>query len=252
MSQLILYAAPSRVLNAAVLEITAPPRKFLGRGFGIVPRGTVTKAGFWRLVAEFQLLRYLVALTPFPVAMLIWPHLALPISQAPLLMFLLVYLVESRVLAVPKDARKALIGEVEAARALDAFRIRGAAILSRIAAGRGMTAGELHLAVEQSELARVAPLTVVSVQLSGPPAHVLDLTDAEVKLIETDLFAEGLDERLLHRVNLAQNTFLRSVAFDASAVSAHARLEALAQAQSDRSGARIGQGARRSETTARG
>jgi hypothetical protein len=59
--------------------------------------------------------------------------------------------------------------------------VRGAAVLSRIAAGRGMTQGELHLAVEQSELARVAPLTVVSVQLAGPPAEVLDLTDAEVR-----------------------------------------------------------------------
>ena len=231
MSQLILYAAPSRVLNTAVLEITAPPRKFLGRGFGIVPRGTVTKAGFWRLVAEFQLLRYLVALTPFPVAMFVWPHLALPISQAPLLMFLLVYLVESRVLAIPREARKTLIGEVEAARALDTFRVRGAAILSRIAAGRGLFHGELHLAVEQSELARVAPLTVVSVQLSGPPAEVLDLTGGEIAMVERELFAEGLDERLLHRVNLAQNVFLRSVAFDASTVSAHARLEALATAR---------------------
>jgi hypothetical protein len=231
MSQLILYAAPSRILNPAVLEITAPPRKFLGRGFGIVPKGTVTKAGFWRLVAEYQLLRYLVALTPFPVAMLIWPHLALPISQAPLLMFLLVWLVESRVLSVPKDARAGLVGEVEAARALDAFRVRGAAVLSRIAAGRGMTQGEMHLAVEQSELARIVPLTVVSVQMTGPPAEVLDLTDAEVRMIEEEVFGPGLDERLLQRVNLAQNTFLRSVAFDASSVSAHARLEALAIAQ---------------------
>ena len=228
---MILYAAPSRVLNPAVLEITAPPRKFLGRGFGIVPRGTVTSAGFWRLVAEYQLLRYLVALTPFPLAMIVWPHLALPISQAPLLMFLLVYLVESRVLSVPKDARKGLIGEVEAARALDAFRVRGAAILSRIAAGRGLATGELHLAVEQSELARVPPLTVISVQLAGPPAQVLDLTEAEIAMLEAELFADGLDERLLHRVNLAQNSFLRSVAFDASAVSAHARLEALATAR---------------------
>lgn len=231
MSALILYAAPSRVLNPAVLDITAPPRKFLGRGFGIVPKGTVTEPGFWRLVIEFQLLRYLLALAPFPVAMLIWPHLAQPISQAPLLMFLIVYLVESRVLAVPKDARAALIDEVEADRALDAFRVRGAAVLSRIAALRGMTGGELHLAVEQSELARVTPLTIVSVQVAGPPAKVLDLTDAEARMIEAELFAPGLDESLLHRVNLAQNTFLRSVAFDASAVSAHARLEALATAR---------------------
>jgi hypothetical protein len=231
MSHLILYAAPSRVLNRSVLEITAPPRKFLGRGFGIVPRGTVLRGGFWRLVVEYQLLRYLVALFPFPVAMLVWPHLALPISQAPLLMFLLVYFVESRVLAVPKEARKHLIPEIEAARALDTFRVRGAAVLSRIAAGRGLASGELHLAVEQSELARVAPLTVVSVQVDGRPATVLDLTDVEVKMIESELFADGLDERLLQRVNLAENTFLRSVAFDASTVSAHARLEALATAR---------------------
>lgn len=231
MSPLILYAAPSRILNPAVLEITAPPRKFLGRGFGIVPKGTVTQAGFWRLVVEFQLLRYLVALTPFPVAMLIWPHLALPISQAPLFMFLLIWLVESRVLAIPKEARPRLIGEVEAARALDLFRLRGAAILSRIAAGRGMTTGELFLAVEQSELARVPPLTVVSVQVAGPRAEVLDLTDAEVREIGETLFADGLDERLLQRVNLAQNSFFRSVAFDAATVSAHARLEALATAR---------------------
>jgi hypothetical protein len=228
---LILYAAPSRVANPSVLEITAPPRKFLGRGLGVVPRGTVTKAGFWRLVVEFQALRYSVALLPFPAAMFAWPHLALPISQAPLLMFIVVWLVESRVFSVPRDVRAGLIGEVEAARALDAFRVRGAAVLSRVAAGRGMMTGELHLAVEQSELARVVPLTVVSVQLSGPPAQVLDLTDAEVRMIEAEIFADGLDERLLQRVNLAQNTFLRSVALDASAVSAHARLEALASAR---------------------
>lgn len=228
---MILFAAPSRVANPSVLEITAPPRKFLGRGFGVVPRGTVTKAGFWRLVVEFQVLRYSVALLPFPAAMFAWPHLALPISQAPLLMFIVVWLVESRVFSVPREARGRLVGEVEAARALDAFRVRGAAVLSRIAAGRGMMTGELHLAVEQSELARVAPLTVVSVQLSGPPAQVLDLSDDEVRMIEKDLFAPGFDERLLQRVNLAQDTFLRSVAFDASAVSAHARLEALATAR---------------------
>ena len=94
-----------------------------------------------------------------------------------------------------------------------------------------MMTGELHLAVEQSELARVVPLTVISVQLAGPPAEVLDLTDAEVRMIEKELFAPGLDERLLHRVNLARNTFFRSVSFDAAAVSAHARLEALATAR---------------------
>lgn len=228
---MILFAAPSRVLNPAVLDITAPPRKFLGRGFGVVPRRALLDAGFWRLVVEFQFLRYLVALVPFLVAMAIRPDLALPISQAPLLMFILIWLVESRVFAMPKEARARLVDRTDADRALDAFRVRGRSILSRIAAGRNMTAGEMFLAVEQSELARIAPLTVVSVQIGGADPHVLDLSDAEAALIASDLFDDRLDERLLHRVNLAENTFLRSVAFDASTVSAHARLEALASAR---------------------
>jgi len=228
---MILFASPSRVLNPSVLDISSPPRKFLGRGFGVVPRGTVRHPGFWRLVIEFQLLRYLVTLVPFLVAMAIWPHLALPISQAPLLMFLLIWLVEVRVLAVPREARGRLISKAEAERALDVFRVRGASILSRIAAGRNMAGGELFLAVEQSELARLPPLTVVSVQAADPEAHVLDLTDPEVALIESDLFDERLDEALLHRVNLSENIFFRSAAFDASSLSAHARLEALATAR---------------------
>lgn len=227
---MIIFASPSRVLNPAVLEISSPPRKFFGRGFGVVPRGTVRHAAFWRLVVEFQLLRYLVTLAPFVVAMVIWPHLALPISQAPLLMFLLIWLVETRVLVIPREARGGLVDGPVADRALDTFRVRGASILSRIAAGRNMTSEDLYLAVEQSELARLPPLTIVSVQVGGPDAHVLDLSDQEVDLIRRELFDARFDETLLHRVNLAQNTFLRSAAFNASAVSAHARLEALASA----------------------
>lgn len=228
---MIIYATPSRTLNRSVLEITSAPRKFLGRGFGVVPRGTVLRAAFWRLIVEFQLLRYLVALIPFPIAMLIWPELALPISQAPLLMFLLVYLVESRVLSVPKEKRGALIDEVEAARALDLLRLRSVAILTRIAASRNLEAGEIFLVVEQSELARVSPLTLVSVQKGAPGAGVLDLAEDDIALIEAQLFDAAFDERRLHTVNLSQNTFLRSVAFDTACVSAHARLEALASAR---------------------
>ena len=80
---MIIIASPGHVANPGVLEISSAPRKFLGRGFGVVPKGTVLRAGFWRLVVEFQLLRYLTALVPFPIAMLIWPDLALPISHAP-------------------------------------------------------------------------------------------------------------------------------------------------------------------------
>lgn len=227
---MLIYAAPSRVLNPAVLEISSPPRRFFGRGFGVVPRGAMTDAAFWRLVIEYQLLRYLVVLWPFPVAMLIWPHLALPISQAPLLMFLLIYVVESRVLAIPKDARAALVDEDEAGRIRDRFRVRARRVLTRVAAGRGFSEGELHLVVEQSELARLPPLTIVSVQMARPRAEVLDLTDAETELIRATLFPEPRDEVDLHRVNLAENVFFRSECLDASTVSAHARLEAMARA----------------------
>ena len=78
---MIIIASPGHVANPGVLEISSAPRRFLGRGFGVVPKGTVLRPGFWRLVIEFQLLRYLTALVPFPIAMLIWPDLALPISQ---------------------------------------------------------------------------------------------------------------------------------------------------------------------------
>ena len=226
---MLIFAAPGRVVNPAVLDITSPPRRFLGRGFGVVPKGALTDGAFWRLVVEYQLLRYLVVLWPFPVAMAIWPHLALPISQAPLLMFLLIYLVESRVLAVPKDARAALVDEDEAGRIKDRFRVRARRVLTRIAAGRGMQGGELYLVVEQSELARLPPLTIVSVQVAHPRAAVLDLTDAEAATLREVLFPEPGDEADLHRVNLAENDFFRSERLDASGVSAHARLEAMAR-----------------------
>lgn len=228
---MIVFASPGRIANPGVLEITSVPRKFLGRGFGVVPKGTILRKGFWRLVAEFQLLRYLVALIPFPVAMLIWPELALPISQAPLLMFLLIWLVESRVLSVPRDARDKVMDEDGRARTLDLFRVRAADLLTRIAAGRGLSGGELHLVVEQSELARVAPLTIVSLQRDDGRAEVLSLTDDEVAMIEAELFSGDLTERRLQRANQSQNEFLRSVVLDTRTISAHARLEALASAR---------------------
>jgi hypothetical protein len=142
-------------------------------------------------------------------------------------MFGLVYLIETRVLAIPSpEKRRALIDPADAARGLDLLAVRGRRILAGIAAGRGLTEGALTLVVEQSGMARVAPLTIVSVQTATGPSY-LDLDEGERAAI-AELFADGLDERLLQRINLSEDRFVRTVAFEAKAVSAHARLAAMA------------------------
>ncbi len=218
----------SELLNPKAITMSSMPKRVLGRGLGIGVRGTVTRRVFWRLVLEVQFLRNLFALTPFPVAMFIWPHLALPISQAPLLMFILIWLFESRVLSYRDAARRGLIGEVEAARGLDVLAVRSREILTRIAARRDLAGSILHLVVEQSDMARVTPLTVVSVQVEGARYQLLDLADEERALIEARLFGGELDERLLARINQAEKVFLRSAGLDPRSVSAHARLAAMA------------------------
>ncbi|MEM8824441.1 MAG: hypothetical protein AAGF30_12585, partial [Pseudomonadota bacterium] len=79
--------------------------------------------------------------------------------------------------------------------------------------------------IEQSPLARIAPLTYVSVQSEEGP-EVVSLTSDEVAIIRDGMFQAPLDERLLHRINAAENTFIREITLDARSVSAHARLEA--------------------------
>lgn len=201
----------------------------LGR-VALMPRRGVSARFLARLAFETQALRYLVPLSPFVAAMFVWPEMALPIAQAPVLMLVAVALVELKLLALAPPARLKAIDEAGAARALDLLRFRGTALLRRIAARRGLTTGELMLVVEQSELARVPPLTVVSVQAGPPGAALLDLDPEERAMIEAELFAAGsdggLDERSLHRANLRENRFVRTVGFDARGVSAHARLEA--------------------------
>jgi hypothetical protein len=172
-----------------------------------------------------------IALAPFPVAMLIRPDLALPISQAPILMFGIVIWIETSVLSVPTAARRrALIDPDVAARGLDALNARARHLLTRIAARRNITEGRLHLVIEQSAMARVAPLTLVSVQAEAPAPAVHDLDAAEIAMLETELFDADLTEALLHRINLAENTFLRDLPLEARSVSAHARLAAMAAA----------------------
>ena len=222
---MIVFLAPSTLWNPSVLETRRVPKRVVGRPVTLLPRGWGV-AAFWRHVFEHQFLRYMVALLPFLVALALWPELALPISQAPLLMFLAIWLAESRWLAVQgREARAALIDPVEAARVLDLFQDRARRCLTRIAAARGLTAGRLHLVVDQSELARVAPLTFVSLQLDGARAQVLD-TSPEERALLAGLFDADLSERLLHTVNLSQNQFLREVALETAGISGHARLAA--------------------------
>ncbi|HSF65313.1 MAG TPA: hypothetical protein VLA78_13055 [Paracoccaceae bacterium] len=220
---------PDTITNRAVLEMRQVPRRIFGR-VTIWPRRGAGWRLRLRLLFEMELLRYLASLLPFVLAALIWQDHALAISQAPLLMFMLVYLVETRFLRPSAEARKALVDPAEADRRLDLLRARARRILTRIAAGRGMTDGALHLVVEQSELARIMPLTLVSVQDEGGAGrdpHVLDLTAEEEALIRETLFAEPLTEAALHLVNLAQDECLRAERLDLRHVSAHARLAAM-------------------------
>jgi hypothetical protein len=221
----MIVVAPNTVLNPAALETRQVPKKMFRR-VAVLPRraGVATWA---RIVFDVQILRYLVALAPFVVAMLIWPRLAFPIAQAPILMVLLVGLVEMKMLRVSKDGRADLIDEDAAARGLDTLRFRARSILTRLAARKELSRHRLHLVIEQSELARVPPLTLVSVQLDGPEPQLLPLDADERRLIGDELFGGALTERELLRINLREDVFLRDVALEAQGVSAHARLAAL-------------------------
>ena len=216
------------VLSRAALSLSSVPRPLLWRGMAVAPRRGLFTRLFWRVMFEQSLPRYLIALVPFPIAMALRPDLALPIAQAPLFMFALVYLVENNVLSVPtKEQRAALIDEDDAARGLDRLRERSRRLLTRIAAARGEECDRLHLVVEQSPLARIAPLTLVSVQVEGDRPSFLNLDAAEQQMLHDEMFDDELPERLLHTINLSQNSFLRSTALEPRQISAHARMRAL-------------------------
>lgn len=227
---MLLILGPDTVQNRAALHLRRLGEQRLGRGLRVVPRGGVRSALFWRVLLDQAPLRYLIALSPFPLAMVIWPHLALPISQAPLLMFALVYLVESRLLTFgTPELRKGSLDPDEADRRLDLLRLRARDVLTRLAAGRRMQDGVLHLVVEQSGLRRVPVLTLVSVQVEGDGRpEILALSPAEQTMLADRLFNQGLDEAALHAVNLYQDRFLRDLPLAAASLSAHARLMAMA------------------------
>ena len=227
----MFIVSPSTLLNARALETRNVPKRMIGR-ISIIPRQGASWRMVMRLIFQVQVLRYLVALLPFVIAMFVWPDLALPISQAPIPMLFLIYFVETRVFSMPKDKREALISEADADRTLDALEFNGRRILTKISALKDLQSGELHLVVEQSELARVPPLTLVSVQLAGSDPQVLDLSKTERALIEGQLFDGTLTEEQLQLVTLREGKNLRSVVIEASEISAHARMAAMMEAQS--------------------
>ncbi|MGC9417687.1 MAG: hypothetical protein ACP5EN_01830 [Rhodovulum sp.] len=222
---------PSTVSNRSTMKIRKVPRKLIGHGFGILPPGSLGSSLYWRMIMEVSFLRYLLALSPFPVLILMFPDLALPIGQAPALMFLMVYLVESRVLSVDNpERRRRLMPEEEAEQGADIAKVRGREILTRIAAKRGLKAGELHMVIEQSALARIRPMTFVSVQTDTPEPQVLDLDEEERQMIRDGLFDAEFTEERMHITSLALGRFMHDVTLETKSVSAHARLEALATA----------------------
>jgi hypothetical protein len=210
------------VRNPAILEVRQLPRRFVDR-VTVWPRGAGVGVVL-RTLAEWQLLRYGAWLAPLVVVALIWRETALPLSQAPVLMVILVGWIELRVLRVPAK-RRAQMDRDAAARTVDLLTARGREVLTRIAAGRGLRSGALRLVVEQSPLRRLTPLTYVSIQADDPP-RVLDLDPEEVAFLRGALFAGGLTERALHEANTAEDDFLREVELQARGISAHARLAA--------------------------
>ncbi len=173
-----------------------------------------------------QWLRYAAALLPFVFAALIWREFALPIAQAPLLMVIAIGFFELKVLKLDEAARVRLADDTAHAETLDRLRFRGQGVLRRIAARHDLADGALTLVVEQSDLARVRPLTFVSVQRAHPGPEVMTLDPEDRQLLQEGLFDGIEDERALHLANLAEDQFLRAVTVEARSVSAHARLRA--------------------------
>lgn len=226
---MIVFLTRGGILNPSLLSTKGVPRRVLSLGMLVLPRAAPWRAVFWRAVLEHPLARYSVALSPFVIALFVWPELALPIAEAPLLMFLTIWLFERYVLSV-SDAKKrrALISEDEAGRVLDGLRLAAEGGLSRLGAARDLGAGTLHLVIEQSAYARVPPLTLVSVLHEADRVRFLDLDRTERAALGAALFGATGTERALHRANLADGVQIRRFALEPATISAHARLSALA------------------------
>ncbi|MEM6588402.1 MAG: hypothetical protein AAF641_08150 [Pseudomonadota bacterium] len=221
----LFVLSPDTVWNPSVLDFPTAPRKILERRM-ILPRRDVTWGFVFRAIFESQILRFVIALLPFGIAAVIWPGAALPISQAPVVMLAAIGIIELRVLRIPRDKRKEMTTKAEAARALDTLNFRGRRILAQLAAARGIETGTIFLVVEQSDMVRVPPMTIVSLQLDEGKSRLVPLTAEERAIIRKGLFDEDFTESHLFLANQREGVSFRSVAFEARGVSAHARLAA--------------------------
>ncbi|MCF7698360.1 hypothetical protein [Loktanella sp. M215] len=219
----MLIVTHATLRNPAALAVKQLPRKFFGRVTPWPRRASLNHLA--RIAIEFQGVRYMLALLPLLIIGFVWTEAALPLAQAPLLMIVVIWFVEMRVLRVPAKKRAALMDPAAADRGLDLLRAQSRTALTQIAASRDLRGGLLHLVIEQSDLRGLPPLTYVSVQSEDGP-QVLDLTAAERDILQQTLFQGDMTERLLHRINATQNVFLRDITLDARSVSAHARLAA--------------------------
>ncbi|EEW23835.1 hypothetical protein [Rhodobacter ferrooxidans] len=220
----MLIVTDETLFNRGVLKTSYLPKKFLGRVV-LLPRGA--SLGFWlRLIVEMQMPRYMMTLSPFIVAPLIDRDLAVIAMQGPALMMVMVAAVELKVLGLSKPARARIVTNDEAARRLDTLAFRARACLRHIAARHEMAEGELRLVIEQSQLANIPPLTLVSVQTETPEAHLPPLDAKDRAVLQAGLFDAGFTERDLLMVNHRDSLYLREVAQEARAVSAHSRLAA--------------------------
>lgn len=226
----MIIVSPTTLWNPAVLETRTVPKRLLGRVL-LLPRRGLSGPAFLRLLFEMQLFRYLLPLIPFLVAMFVWPHLALPIAQAPVLMIMAVAFVEMRVLSLSRAGRADLICDSTAERVQDALRFNAQRLLTRLAARHKLNCGEILLVIEQSELARIAPLTLVSVQQAEPEPRVLPLDPQDRALIAEGLFDAQVTEGDLHRIAQRDREPLHRIALDVAGISAHARMTALLEAQ---------------------
>jgi hypothetical protein len=221
----MLILTDATLWNPGVLETRSLPKKFLGR---VLVAPQTTRLRIWvRLLVEMQVLRYAVTLLPFALSPILVADLAIPVMQAPALMVMLVVLVELKVLRLTATERAGRVEPDEAARRLDTLSFRARNCLRRIAARHDLREGALRLVVEQSELARIPPLTLVSVQSDMPRPHVLALDREDRAMLCKSLFDDAFSERDLLAVNHRDNLYIRQVTQEARAVSAHARLAAL-------------------------
>jgi hypothetical protein len=220
----MLIVTKDTIANSGVLETQSLPKKIFGR-VQLIPRRA--GLGLWaRMLLEVQILRYLATLMPFVLLVFVSGDVALSVSQAPILMLLVIAGVELRLLRLTKSARARVVDGDEAARRLDTLVFRARACLRRIAARHDLHEGELRLVIEQSEFARVPPLTLVSVQTDRPRPQVMDLDAEDRAILNQGLFDGEFTERDLLAVNHREDLYIREIAQEARAVSAHARLAA--------------------------